>query len=63
MHEPALAGNDIDQLKGDQTVIITEIVQGYPIRLSEIPYGDYFVHTAINVYQQVHRATYPRSVI
>lgn len=40
---PALFAIDLHQLTPDQTVTIDESALGYPMRLSELPAGEYYV--------------------
>jgi hypothetical protein len=50
-------GVDIDQLQPGAAAVIDASTLGYPVRsLRELPAGDYYVQTFINVYTQFHRA-------
>jgi len=53
---PAIFGVDLDQLRAGQPAIVDERSLGYPVRLSELPAGDYYVQAVVNVYEQIHRA-------
>ena len=53
---PALFAIDVDQWSPGRAVVIDEAALGYPMALSALPPGDYFVQAVINVYEQVHRA-------
>lgn len=52
----AIYGLDIEQLAPGRPAILTEAALGYPVQLSELPAGDYFVQAVINVYERVSRA-------
>lgn len=53
---PALVGLDIDRLEPGKPVVVDDGAPAYPMKLSEILPGDYFVQAVINVYHEVHRA-------
>ncbi len=53
---PLLIGLDIDQLPPGRPVVLDDRLPAYPLKLSEVPPGDYFVQAVINVYHEVHRA-------
>jgi hypothetical protein len=53
---PAMFGVDLEQVAPDKPVVIADDADGYPIRLSALPAGDYFVQAVVNVYDQVRRA-------
>ncbi len=56
MRGPEMIGVDVDKLGPGQTVVVDGTAPAYPLKLSEIPPGDYFVQAVINVYHEVHRA-------
>ena len=47
---PWIFGVDLDRLQPGQTAVVDDSADGYPIRLSELPDGDYHVQAVINVY-------------
>lgn len=50
-------GVDIDGFRPGETAVIDEKVLGFPLKsLGEIPAGDYYVQSLINVYTQFHRS-------
>lgn len=53
---PAIFGVDLDQLKPGQIATIDATTIGYPMKLSDLPPGDYYAQAVIDVYTQVHRA-------
>ena len=53
---PAIFGVDLEQLPAGTPAIVDNTSLGYPMRLGELPSGDYVVQPVINVYEQVHRA-------
>jgi hypothetical protein len=53
---PVAVGLDIEQVRPDQPVIVDDAAIAYPVKLSAIPPGDYFVQAVVNVYDQVRRA-------
>ena len=53
---PALFAIDIEAVQPGQTVTVDERALGYPVRLAELPKGEYFVQAVVNVYEQVRRA-------
>ena len=53
---PAIFGVDLNQLRAGQPVVVDTTSLGYPMKLSALPVGDYYVQPVINVYEQVHRS-------
>jgi len=53
---PAVFAIDLDQLRPGQRATVGAAAASYPIELSELPTGDYYVQAVIDVYTQVHRA-------
>ncbi len=53
---PVVVGLDLEQVRPDQPVIVDDAAIAYPVKLSAIPPGDYFVQAVVNVYDQVRRA-------
>jgi hypothetical protein len=53
---PAVFGVDLSELAPGAAVVVDERATGYPVSLSELPAGDYYVQAVVDVYQQVHRA-------
>jgi hypothetical protein len=53
---PAVFGIDLNQLAPGRDVMIDDSTLGYPVRLAELPPGDYFAQAVVNVYEQVHRS-------
>ena len=53
---PAVVGVDLDQVKPDQPIVVDDAAVSYPVKLSALPAGDYFVQAVVNVYDQVKRA-------
>ena len=53
---PAIFGVDIDHLQPDQIVTLDATTLAYPIKLSDLPSGDYYAQAIIDVYTQAHRA-------
>lgn len=53
---PAIFGVDLEQLRPGQPAIVDDKALGYPLRLSELEPGEYYVQAVINVYEQVHRS-------
>jgi hypothetical protein len=49
---PAIFGTDIHGV----TAVITDTNTSYPVKLSELPPGDYYAQAVVNVYEQVHRS-------
>src|ERR1700674_520297 len=50
-------GADIDGLRPGTAAVIDNTTLGYPMkRLSEIPAGDYYVQSMVNIYTQFRRA-------
>src|SRR5260370_5191404 len=52
----AVFGIDLDQLEAGRPAVVDDSAIGYPMRLADLPSGDYSVQAVINVYEQVHRA-------
>ena len=46
-------GIDLDQLRPGQNAVVDERAVGYPMRLGELPSGDYFVQALILPYDRV----------
>jgi hypothetical protein len=55
-HGPWIFGVDLDRLRPGQTAVVDDSADGHPIRLSELPDGDYHVQAVVNVYEQVRRS-------
>ena len=53
---PAIFAIDLNQLAPGNAVVVDDSALGYPIRLADVPPGDYFVQAVVNVYEQVHRS-------
>lgn len=53
---PAIFGVDLQQFRSGQPAIVDSSALGYPMRLANLPPGDYYVQPVINVYEQTHRA-------
>lgn len=53
---PALFAIDLDQLTPGHAAVVDNSAASYPMQLSEVPPGDYYVEAVVNVYQQFHRA-------
>jgi enterochelin esterase-like enzyme len=53
---PAVFGVDLDQLRPDRPAVVDDKALGYPMQLSSLPPGDYYVQAVINLYTQVHRS-------
>jgi len=53
---PAIFGVDLDQVKPGQTVVVGDAAASYPMRLADLPAGDYYVQAIVDVYTQAHRA-------
>jgi hypothetical protein len=57
VNSPPLFGIDVDRLQPGRTISIDERTSGYPVRsLAELPPGDYYVQTLLNVYTEFHRS-------
>lgn len=52
---PALFAMDLDQLAPGHTAVVDNSAASYPMNLSDLPPGDYYVEAVVNVYQQFHR--------
>src|SRR5437867_4994176 len=45
-------GVDVDRLRSDQSVIVDDAVEGWPLRsVKDLPAGDYFVQALMNRYE------------
>lgn len=55
-HGPAVYGVDLQQLAPNTPAVVTESATAYPLRLAQLPPGDYYAQAIINVYQQLHRS-------
>lgn len=54
---PAIFGMDVDHWRaGEPVVLDAKSALGYPKGLEELPAGDYFVQTIVNVYTEAHRS-------
>ncbi|MGH7712184.1 MAG: alpha/beta hydrolase-fold protein, partial [Gemmatimonadaceae bacterium] len=53
---PAMFGVDLEQLAPDRPVLVDDAAVGYPVRLSALPPGDYFMQAVVNVYEEARRA-------
>ncbi|MGH7459895.1 MAG: alpha/beta hydrolase-fold protein [Longimicrobiales bacterium] len=53
---PAIFAIDIEALQPGQTATVDERALGYPMRMAELPAGEYFVQAVVNVYEQVRRS-------
>ena len=53
---PAIFGIDLQQLRPGQSAVVDERATSYPMRLAELPPGEYFVQAIVNVYEQLRRA-------
>jgi hypothetical protein len=54
---PAIFGMDVDHWRaGEPVVLDAKSSLGYPKGLEEMPGGDYFVQTIVNVYTEAHRS-------
>jgi hypothetical protein len=53
---PALFGIDVEEFGPGEVAVVDDGALGYPMRLSELPAGDYSVQAVVNVYTQVKRA-------
>lgn len=50
-------GLDVERMKPGEVAVIDENILGYPPKsLSEIPPGDYYVQSLVNIYTQFHRS-------
>jgi hypothetical protein len=52
---PAIFGIDIDHLQPNQIATVDATTLAYPVKLSDLPSGDYYAQAIIDVYTQVHR--------
>jgi hypothetical protein len=52
---PALFAVDLDQLAPGHAAVVDSKASSYPMNLSDLPPGDYYVEAVVNVYQQFHR--------
>ncbi len=48
-------GVDVNALKPGEPAALDASAPGFPINLSELPAGDYYVQAVLNVYTEVHR--------
>lgn len=56
-HGAPFFGLDVENLAAGESAVIDEKILGYPIdSLSQIPAGDYYVQSFINIYTKFHRA-------
>lgn len=53
---PAIFGVDLEQLQPGRPAVVDERAVGYPMRLSELPAGEYFVQAMILPYERVRRS-------
>lgn len=53
---PALFAIDLDQLAPGHAAVVDNAASSYPMQLSALPPGDYYVEAVVNVYTQFHRA-------
>ena len=53
---PAIFGIDVEQLAPGAAAVVTDTAAGYPMPLSALPAGDYFVQAVIDVYERVKRS-------
>ena len=53
---PAIFGVDLNQLPAGHTAVVDNSASSYPMKLSALPPGDYYVEAVVNVYQQFHRS-------
>jgi len=53
---PAVFGVDLDQLPAGKAAVVDNSATSYPMQLSQLPPGDYYVEAVVNVYQQYHRS-------
>ena len=49
-------GADVDQLKPGNSVVIGAEASGFPVKLADLPSGDYYVQAVLNVYTECHRS-------
>jgi hypothetical protein len=53
---PAIFGVDLDQVRPGQPMVVDERATSYPMRLSELPAGEYFVQALVLPYERLRRA-------
>lgn len=53
---PAIFGVDLDAVRPGQTIVVDDRATAYPMRLSELPPGEYFVQALVVPYERVRRA-------
>jgi hypothetical protein len=53
---PAIYGIDVEQLRPGQPAIVDKRAVSYPLKLDELPTGDYFVQAILIRYERVRRA-------
>jgi hypothetical protein len=49
-------GVDVAQWKPEVPAVVDESSSGFPVKLDELPSGDYYVQAILNVYTECHRA-------
>jgi hypothetical protein len=52
----AILGVDIDHLQPGQIATLNSTAVAYPVKLSDLPPGDYYAQAVIDVYTEVHRS-------
>jgi hypothetical protein len=53
---PAIFGVDLEQLPAGRAAVIDNTSLGFPMRLADLPPGDYYAQPVINVYELAKRA-------
>ena len=53
---PAIFGVDVEALGAGRTAVVDDGAASYPMRLGELPAGDYYVQPVVDVYEQARRA-------
>jgi hypothetical protein len=53
---PAIFGVELDQVRASQAVVVDDRATGYPMRLRDLPTGEYFVQALVIPYERVRRA-------
>src|SRR5918992_3937993 len=53
---PAIFGVDLEQLQAGQSVVVDNRAVAYPMRLRDLPLGDYFVQALVIPYERIRRA-------
>lgn len=53
---PPIFGTDVDQLKPGAPAVVDSGALGFPLKMSELPAGDYYAQAVMNVYTECHRS-------